>query len=175
MSTPAASRPRRPHSEVDSGRRAILRGSAWAVPAIAVAVAAPHAAASTAENLGAYSLTGTCGVLGLVGPGFLLRASSTSSLPADTTVTVIGSGIANIGFFSVTGGTARVAVLSGTSRQITLTAPLAADATLAIRTTLSISDAFTLNAVTALPTGYVATGAKSAGSVSSTRILCSGT
>lgn len=126
-------------------------------------------------DVGSYSLNGTCGILGLIGPGFTLTAGPTTPLPAGTTVTVNGSGIANIGVFSVTGGTANVNVLSGTSRQITLTSAVPAGATIAFRTTLSISVAFTLNATTALPAGYTATGAKTAGSVNSTLILCSAT
>jgi hypothetical protein len=93
-------------------------------------------------------------------------------VPAGTIVDIVGSGIANIGVFAVTGGTASVNALSTTSSRITLTAPLPAGATLAIRTTLSISVAFTLTAVTTLASGYVGTGAKSTASVSTTLILC---
>ena len=154
-------------------RRTVVKGAAWSVPVIAAAVATPLAAASEVD-LGAFSTSGDCGVLGLIGPGFTLTAGP-EPLPIGTTITITGSGIANIGVFSITGGLASVSVLSGTSRLITLTSALPAGATLAARTTLSISVAFTLNDVVALPTGYVATGAKTAGSVSSTLILCSAT
>ncbi len=113
-------------------------------------------------------------MLGVLGPGFTLTAGS-APLPVGTTVTIIGSGVANIGVFSVTGGTANVSVLSATSRQVTLTSALPAGATIAFRTTLSISVAFTLNGSTTLPNGYAGTGGKPAGSVSSTLILCSAT
>jgi hypothetical protein len=155
-------------------RRTIMKGAAWSIPVIALAVATPAAAASDID-LGAFHLNGTCGVLGVLGPGFTLTAGPTQPLPVGTTVTITGSGVANIGVFSVTGGTANVAVLSGTSRQITLTSAVPAGATIAFRTTLSISVAFTLNAVTATPAGYTATGAKTSGTVSSTLILCSAT
>jgi hypothetical protein len=155
-------------------RRTIVKGAAWSLPVIALAVAAPAAAASGDINVGAYQLAGTCGVLGMLGPGFTLTAGS-APLPIGTTVVITGSGVANIGVFSVTGGTAPVTVLSGTSRMFTLTAPLAAGATLSARTTLSISVAFTLNAVATLPSGYIATGQKATGSVSSTLVLCSAT
>ena len=125
-------------------------------------------------DIGAYHLDGSCGVLGVLGPGFTLTAGS-APLPVGTTVTIIGSGVANIGVFSVTGGTANVSVLSATSRQVTLTSALPAGATIAFRTTLSISVAFTLNGSTTLPNGYAGTGGKPAGSVSSTLILCSAT
>ncbi|NQX28253.1 hypothetical protein HQQ81_12970 [Microbacteriaceae bacterium VKM Ac-2854] len=154
-------------------RRVITTGALWSVPALAVAVAAPMASASGDTEIGAYSLRGTCGILGVIGPGFLLQASASAPVPAGTTILIVGSGIANVGVFSVTGGLASVSVLSGTSRLITLTAPLAAGATIAFRTTLSISVAFTLTGASTLPTGYVATGAKTSGSVSSTLILCS--
>ncbi|TQL82942.1 midcut-by-XrtH protein [Delftia sp. HK171] len=125
-------------------------------------------------DIGAYHLDGSCGVLGVLGPGFTLTAGS-APLPVGTTVTIIGSGVANIGVFSVTGGTASVSVLSATSRQVTLTSALPAGATIAFRTTLSISVAFTLNGSTTLPNGYAGTGEKPAGSVSSTLVLCSAT
>jgi hypothetical protein len=124
-------------------------------------------------DVGAFALRGSCGTLGVLGPGFTLQAGPTTPLPVGTTVTITGSGVANIGVFSVSGGTADVAVLSNTSRQITLTAALPAGATIAFRTTLSISVAFGLNAVATLPTGYSGSGAKTAGNVSSTLILCS--
>jgi len=125
-------------------------------------------------DIGAYHLDGSCGVLGVLGPGFTLTAGS-APLPVGTTVTIIGSGVANIGVFSVTGGTASVSVLSPTSRQVTLTSALPAGAVIAFRTTLSISVAFTLNGSTTLPNGYAGTGGKPAGSVSSTLVLCSAT
>jgi len=153
-------------------RRTVVKGAAWSVPVIAAAIAAPAASASTIE-LGALNLSGTCGVLGVIGPGFTLTASATAPIPAGTVITISGSGVANIGVFSITGGLASVAVLSGTSRQITVTSEIPAGSTLAMRTTLSISVAFNLSASVALPSGYTATGAKTAGTVSSTLILCS--
>ena len=126
-------------------------------------------------DVGAYHINGSCGILGVLGPGFTLTAGPTTPLPVGTSVVITGSGVPNIGVFSVTGGTANVAVLSATSRLITLTSALPAGATIAFRTTLSISVAFTLNGVTSLPTGFVGTGGKPAGSVSSTLILCSAT
>ena len=154
-------------------RRSLVKGAAWSVPVIAVAAATPLAAASTTTDVGAFALNGTCGVLGVLGPGFTLQAGPTAALPVGTVITITGSGIANIGVFSVTGGTANVNVLSNTSRQITLTSAVPAGATIAFRTTLSITVAFQLNAVATLPTGFTATGAKTSGSVSSTLILCS--
>ncbi|AZS37430.1 hypothetical protein CVS47_02066 [Microbacterium lemovicicum] len=160
-----------PTAEKTLSRRTLVKGAAWAAPAIALAVAAPAASASTVD-VGPFTLRGNCGTLGLIGPGFLLQAG-TAPLPVGTTVLISGSGVANIGVFSVSGGTATVSVLSGTSRQITLTSEVPAGATIAFRTTLSISVAFQLNGVATLPSGYVGTGAKTAANVSSTLILCS--
>lgn len=154
-------------------RRVVTKGALWSVPTVAVVVATPAFAASTNE-LGAYHLNGSCGILGVLGPGFTLTAGS-APLPVGTTVTIFGSGIFNIGTFSVTGGVASVNVLSPTSRQVTLTAALPAGATLALRTTLSISVAWTLTGSVTVPEGYTGTGAKTTGSVSSTLILCSAT
>ena len=154
-------------------RRTLVKGAAWSVPVIAVAAATPLAAASTATNVGNFAINGTCGVLGVLGPGFTLTAGS-APLPVGTIINITGSGIANIGVFSVTGGTATVNVLSGTARQITLTAPLAAGATMDFRTTLSISVAFQLSAASTLPSGFIAgAGAKQSGGVNATLILCS--
>ncbi|GAA4486050.1 hypothetical protein [Microbacterium panaciterrae] len=154
-------------------RRSLVKGAAWSVPVIAVAAATPLAAASTATNVGNFSLDGTCGVLGVLGPGFTLTAGAVA-LPVGTVINITGSGIANIGVFSVTGGTANVNVLSPTSAQITLTAPLAAGATAAFRTTLSISVAFGLSATLTLPSGFVAgPTAKATGGVNATLVLCS--
>ena len=156
-------------------RRTVVKGAAWSVPVIAAAVATPLAAASGTVDVGAFALNGTCGVLGVLGPGFTITAGPTTPLPVGTTITITGSGVANIGVFSITGGTAAVNVLSQTSRSIVLTAPLAAGATLAARTTLSISVAFGLTGAATLPAGYTGTGGKAAGSVNSTLILCSAT
>ncbi|GAB3634000.1 hypothetical protein GCM10027421_33530 [Microbacterium shaanxiense] len=156
----------------EPSRRTVMKGAAWSVPVIAAAVATPLAAASVIDA-GAFALRGSCGILDLLGPGFTLEAGPTTPLPVGTTVTITGSGIASIGVFSVSGGTAVVAVLSSTSRQVTLTTPLPAGATIALRTTLSITVAFQLNAVVTLPPGYSGSGAKTAANVSSTLILCS--
>ncbi|WP_102191922.1 hypothetical protein [Microbacterium aurantiacum] len=154
-------------------RRTVLRGAAWSVPLIAAAAATPLAAASTVTDVGAFRLVGSCGVLGLLGPGFTLTAGD-QPLPVGTGIVINGSGVADIGDFSASGGTAVVTVLSGTSRSVTLTAPLPAGATVALRTTLSIEVAFTMEATASLPAGYAAgAGAKPTGAVSSSLILCS--
>jgi hypothetical protein len=128
-----------------------------------------------ASDAGAYGVTGTCGTLGLSGPGFILTADPTKAVPAGTVLTVVASGTASAGTWSTTGGGADIASLSGTARQITLTAPIAAGASKAFRSTLSIATAFTLNAAASLPSGYTSTGGKSTGSVQATLIGCTTT
>lgn len=140
---------------------------------IAAAAVTPLTAASTVIDVGAFSLDGSCGILGLLGPGFMLTAGD-QPLPVGTGIIIQGSGVADIGVFGVSGGTAVVTVLSSTSRSVTLTSALPAGATLALRTTLTIDVAFTLNATTTLPADHVpGAGAKPDGTVSSTLILCS--
>lgn len=148
----------------------------------AVQIGAANALASTVNvtvtapptvDVGDFALRGTCGVLGVQGPGFTLLAGPTTPLPVGTTVAVTASGIANAGVFSVSGGTATVQVLSSTARLITLTAEQPAGTTISFRTTLSISVPFQLNAVASLPDGYDGSGSKTAGNVSSTQTLCS--
>jgi len=153
-------------------RRSVVKGAAWAAPVLALAVATPARAASMTD-IGAFEIEGSCGVLGVLGPGFELTASPDAPIPAGTTIQINGSGIANIGVFTATPAIADVAILSPTSRSITLTADVPAGSTVALRTTLSISVAFTLEASVNLPTGYTATGAKTTGSVSATLALCS--
>lgn len=152
--------------------RRTVNAAAWMVPVVSLAVATPASAASGVD-VGAYVLLGSCGLPGVVGPGFTLTAGS-GDLPVDTVIIVTGRDVANIGVFSATPRIATVTVLSGTSRLITLTSPLAAGAVLGLRTTLSTSVPFTLNAVVTLPDGYTGTGAKSTGSVDSTYAGCSG-
>lgn len=123
-------------------------------------------------ELGAFATRGTCGVLGVLGPGFTLTAGN-APLPVGTTITIVGAGIPSIGVFSVSGGTATVSVLSNVARMITLTGSVPAGATIAMRTTIPITVAFTLNAQVALPNGYQGTGAKLSGTVTSTGNLCS--
>ncbi|WP_309631134.1 hypothetical protein [Nocardioides zeae] len=154
-------------------RRSVTRAAAWSVPAVAVVAAAPAFAASGTTDVGAFVLQGSCGATGVLGPGFTLQASGTAPLPVGTTVAITGSGVANIGVFSVSGGTAQVSVLSGTSRVITLTSAVPMGATIAFRTTLSLSAAFRLNAAATLPEGCVGTGSKASASVSNTLVLCS--
>lgn len=148
-----------------------IQGDNTNTVAVAVTVSPPP---SNVE-LGALHINGSCGIMGIEGPGFTLTADPGAALPVGTSVLITGSGAANIGLWSITGGSANVEVLSTTSRRITLTAALPAGATLSMRTTLSINTAFTLNAGTTLPSGHVGTGAKLTGTVSSTLILCSTT
>ncbi|WP_345600490.1 hypothetical protein, partial [Thermocatellispora tengchongensis] len=63
-------------------------------------MAAPAASASVDTDLGAFGINGSCGVLGVQGPGFLLTAGSVP-LPVGTIFLVTGSGVANIGVFSI--------------------------------------------------------------------------
>ncbi|MBS3180127.1 MULTISPECIES: hypothetical protein [unclassified Pseudoclavibacter] len=158
-------------------RRAMLSAAAWTVPILATAAAAPLASASTPTGIsaGAFRLVGNCGVQGLIGPGFLLAADPGVALPVGTTILITGSGVASLGLVRVTGqATADVENIGTVLRRVTLTSELPADESIAVRTSLSISSAFTLTAFVILPDGYVeGGGAKPAGNVNSQQILCS--
>jgi hypothetical protein len=151
-------------------RRTVMKGAAWSIPVIALAVATPAYAASIVD-VGAFTLRGTCSPPSTSGSGFWLT-SAIQPLPAGTTVTITGTGVADIGVFSVSGGTASTAVLSPTSRQITLTSALPVASAMAFRTTLSTSVSFQLDAVATLPSGYSGTGAKTAGYVTNSKTQC---
>ena len=137
---------------------------------VAVAVATPAAAAST-DDVGAFVLAGSCGNAGISRPGFTVRSGS-GGLPVDTTILITGRGVSSIGVFTATPGIATITPLSSTARLATLVSPLPAGSLLGLRTTLSTTTAFTLDARATLPEGYVGTGATSAASVSSNEFVC---
>ncbi|GLK16785.1 hypothetical protein [Herbiconiux flava] len=87
--------------DVSVGRRAVVRAAVWGAPVVALAVAAPLAAASSLDA-GAYRLSPSCSVPGSGGPGFLLTAGPTVPLLARTTITVAVTGATTIGEVGVT-------------------------------------------------------------------------
>lgn len=135
-------------------RRTVITGAAWSVPVIAAAIGTPLAAAS-GSDAGDFILDGSCGSLGILGPGFTLTAGMVP-LPVGTIITVSGSGVGDVGAFTVTGGAASVVVVSPTSRRIILTAPLPAGATIDARTTLTLGTDFTMSGGVILPAEYTA-------------------
>lgn len=152
-------------------RRAVVKGAAWSVPVIAAAIAAPAASAS---DLGALSLDGTCGALGLglLNTGFTLTASPSAPIPAGTIVTLTGSGLANIGVITLTGGLASVGVISDTVKTVTLDSDLPAGGQLQMKTVVNVSLLWSMAATVALPAGDTATGGKTTASVNGTLVLC---
>ena len=87
--TPARSR--QPH--VGVSRRTLVAGTAWAVPAVVVATAAPAVAASTPVNLSGCTFTfdtsGSCRSKNLFGggySGYLIRVIITKSATCTSTV-----------------------------------------------------------------------------------------
>ncbi|KQQ05311.1 MULTISPECIES: hypothetical protein [unclassified Rathayibacter] len=157
----------RPVPAPSIGRRTLSDAAAWTVPVLAVAATAPAAAASEPATIevGAYQLTGTCGLRSIVKAGFLLRASPAAALPEGTFVLVRGAGVSDIGIFTADPPIAEILNLSSTTRLITLTSELAAGTQVAFRTNLSIDRFFTLEATASLPDGYSGTGAKTSASV----------
>ena len=158
--------------ETSISRRTLAKGAAWSVPAIALAVAAPAASASPDVEVGAFTINGNDGGLGLIGPGFVLTAGS-AALPAGTVITVVRGGGVELGVLSFSGGSATQLVgLNESTRIVTLTADLPAGQQLFIGWTVSISVAYSATASVALPDGYVGTGSKASGSLSCTLIFC---
>jgi hypothetical protein len=156
-------------------RRTVVKGAAWSVPAIALAVAAPAASASVVDvNVGDFSVDGTCGVLGLLLPGYTVEASATAALPVGTVITVSSDSVLSLDVLSLTGATADIALLDGgNTATITLTSELPAGQTANLRTLASVNVATSSSATLTLPTGYVAgAGAKDTGSLSTTLIFC---
>ncbi|QNA91998.1 MULTISPECIES: hypothetical protein [unclassified Microbacterium] len=153
-------------------RRTIVKGAAWSVPVIAAAVATPLAAASVVD-VGAFSVDGDCGTLGLLFPGFEITAGPSAPLPAGTVITITATGIANVQLFSISSALADIQLLGPTSQQITLVADLPAGTSFDARAVVGLGVGSTLTATATLPAGYTATGAKTSGSLSQTAILCS--
>lgn len=140
---------------------------------VAMAIAAPSAAAASGEDdLGAYRLQGDCGLFALQQPGFTLTAGPVRDLPVGTTVLIVGDGVASIGRFTVSGGSADANVVSPTAAQFTLIAPLPAGARMAFRTSLSSTSRWKLDASVTVPDGYVGSGAKTTATVASTLQGC---
>jgi hypothetical protein len=125
-----------------------------------------------ATDVGAYSLIGSLGTPGEIGPGFVLTAASHAPLPTGTTVIISATDVPEIGPIHVTGGSAHVATVSTTSRMVILTAAVAAGASLAMHTRLSQYRAFALEGVSRLPADYVGTGAKVAARARGTLTRC---
>lgn len=82
----------------DVKRRALIKGAAWSVPVIAVAVAAPAHAASgdVVENV---QVEGRCGGIGVAGQGFAIDSGG-STIPAASTITITRSGPVSLGLGS---------------------------------------------------------------------------
>ncbi|MCT1476778.1 hypothetical protein [Microbacterium sp. p3-SID336] len=151
-------------------RRHAIQGAAWSVPLIALAVATPLAAASTVTDVGAFNLVAACDIPP-GGPGFTLVAGPVD-LPAGTVITITGTGMANLGSLSIAGGAVSVDESAPTTRVITLTAPLAAGASLSMRADLSPATDYQLTGATTLPAGYDSTTATYNGSVINTDGTC---
>lgn len=145
-------------------RRTIAKGAAWSVPVVAVGAAAPAASASTTNDIGAFSLDGSCGLLGTVNQGFTLAASGTAPVPAGSVVTITGSGLASVTAINLSNQIANVTIGSN-SATIVLNQDLPAGQVLTMTTLLSISVSYVLNAALTLPSGYSATGGKLTGTV----------
>jgi len=142
-------------------RRSVMKGAAWAAPVLAMTAATPAQAASQ-PDVGRYTLTGSCGLLhlGAVQPGFTL-SPGTEPLPIGTQIVLVRSGLLSIGVIETDSGLASVtAGANNRTRVVTLTSPLEPGETLNIRSLLSLTIAFRIDATVTLPQGYTATNPK---------------
>lgn len=168
-------------SEIDTkigskevGRRTVIKTAAWSVPVIAAAVATPFASASVAPAaVNGLRVDGSCGLLGVLGPGFTVKAGSTP-IPAGTVITIKSSGLLSVSAISLSGqGLANINLLNSNTVAITLAAPLAAGQTMIINWLLSINLFSEQTATLTLPTGYtLGTGCKPTGTLNTTLIFC---
>lgn len=154
-------------------RRSVTRAAAWSVPAVAVVAAAPAYAASPID-VGAFSVTGTCGTgsLGLLGVGYRLTAGATD-LPAGTTITVTQTGV-NLGLLTSSSALASV-TLVGSNNVIQLVAPLPANVSIDFTATINVSTLWSSDAALVLPSGYTSSTGKATGGIGGTLVVCSAT
>lgn len=161
--------------DLSISRRRIAQGALWLAPAILVATAIPAAAAS-GISVGDFALNGACdistgGFLDPLAPGFRLTAG-TSPLPAGTQIALTSASILDLGVWISSGIGIDAGALSGSTRTITLQAPLATQTAVAIRPSSFLSVGTTIVATVILPTGYAAgPNAKANASVQYTLVL----
>ncbi|WP_424936250.1 MULTISPECIES: hypothetical protein [Bacteria] len=156
-------------------RRTLVKGAAWSLPVIAVASAAPMAAASTPGGgvVEGFSVDGSCGLLGALGPGFTVKAGTTP-IPVGTTIRIHTTGLAKVDLVSLSGqGLADVTLIGSNDLGVTLTGEIPAQQQMNIAWLLSVTVLTTTTATLTLPTGYTAgQGTKSQGGLSQTLVLC---
>lgn len=125
-------------------------------------------------------LTGACGALGLLGPGFTLTAGTTD-VPAGTTITVTRRGVAAVNVLPVVAdssgaqvpGLANVNLIGDGNYAVTLSQPLAAGGSLHVRYVLSLNVLAQESGVVAAPAGHtIATSSKTTGEFNATLVLC---
>ena len=159
-------------------RRSLVKGAAWSVPIIAVAASTPIAAASNETVVDGFSVDGSCGLLGAVNAGFIVKAGTTP-LPVGTRILVTTNRtIADVNVISINGAGAPLAdidLLSSGSISVTLEEEVPAGGTFNLGWLLSISVLTNTTATLTLPTGYTAgDNVKNTGTLEQTLILCDG-
>jgi len=154
-------------------RRTLVKGAAWSLPVIAVAAATPMASASATNTVEGFSVDGTCGLLGVLGPGFTVKAGTTP-IPVGTSIQIHTTGLAKVDLVSLSGqGLANVTLIGNNDLAVTLTSEIPAQQQMNIQWLLSVTLLTTTTATLTLPTGYVAgQGTKAQGGLSQTLVLC---
>ncbi|MBO0984666.1 hypothetical protein [Rathayibacter sp. SD072] len=137
-------------------RRSLTKSAAWSVPVVAVAVAAPMAAASTTVDI---VVSGSCATLSVVGtagtaPRFTASAVGGGVIPAQTQFTLSSTSLASV---NVQAAGASVEVLPNGDRVLTVladTTSLTVSLTPGSGIDVVLLASFTLS-VRSIPTGYV--------------------
>lgn len=155
-------------------RRNVVKGAAWSVPVVAAAIASPPASASLSD-LGTFSLDGVCGVMesGTVETGFDLNFTWERGLDGGTTIDVVGTGLTDIGVFTVTGLDATVTSISPTESRITFTGPTQYGTKPMFRTLINVRPEWTLTGTVTVYRAHTG-GSKLTGTVVGTSDFCAG-
>lgn len=137
----------------------MVKAATWVVPVVAVALAAPAAAAST-TNVGAYQLVGVCDITtGL--PKLVLSADALHPLPAGTVVSIKSQpGTISLDSVEVAEGTVSVIRLNQFEIDLILTSPLTAGRSLEFRPTARPPEYYSLAAFAPVPPTAVGVGSK---------------
>lgn len=157
-------------------RRTVMKGAAWSVPVLALAVAAPLASASNLTEVNGYQVNGTCGALGLglLGAGFTVAAGA-DPIPAQSTIVISGDGLVNLQALSWSGGLLSGGVLSGSTLTYTFLSDLPANTTTSLTSLADVNLFADTTATLSLPSTHTpGTGTKPTGTYENAAlILCS--
>jgi len=148
-------------------RRALVSRSAWALPVVTLAVAAPAASASGAPvvDLGAFRLAGQCPIPSIRTAGFVLTAGDVP-LPAGTSVALSSTGSSRrLVSWSPSPAEAVQLVAAGVTSAWELTVDLGPGASITFRATGSIQNPFEFTGTVDPAGDAIGTGSRSTATI----------